>query len=377
MSTIEKRRNGQYRAKVRRYGISQTKTFKTRRAAEDWASQVEGRASNGDLPVQRPSATTLEAAIEWLLDRVAPRDPNQPGKRRGPAQHARNQIVHGNYWLKEPIARNFLHTISKSDLVEWRREALDEDNRDPGEFTGPNAEFGRQTAIHRLNFLSLVFNQWIDLKKVQLVNPVGPGLRPRMPKHRTRRLVLDEEQRLFTACSATGSPWLRPMVEFALGTAMRQGEILRIIWRHVNFDQATVYLPQTKNGEERTVPLFPSMVDLLIRQLPAGTTKSSLPTTMIDEAVFSPKTGRGVTHAFTAACKSALPPLEDLHFHDLRHEATSRLFEHTDLRDLEIAMITGHRSLEMLNRYKHLRANRLSSRMKTMDIVKVSDLWGA
>lgn len=49
-----------------------------------------------------------------------------------------------------------------------------------------------------------------------------------------------------------------------------------------------------------------------------------------------------------------------MHFHDLRQEATSRFFEKTDLRDLEIAMITGHRSLEMLDRYKHLRANRLS-----------------
>jgi integrase len=372
MSTIEKRKNGQYRAKVRRYGVSQTRTFKTRRAAEDWATQIEGRASNGDLPIQRPSATTLEVAIEWLLDRVAPRDPNQPQKRRGPTQHARNQVVYGNYWLKEPIAKSFLHTISKADLIEWRREALDEDNRDPGEFTGPNAEFGRQAAIHRLNFLSLVFNQWVDLKKAQLVNPVGRGVRPSMPKHRTRRLILDEEHRLLTACSNSGSPWLRSMVEFALGTAMRQGEILGIKWRHVNFDQATVYLPKTKNGEERTVPLFPSMVDLLRRRA-QGTSEFPPISAMIDEAVFPPQTGRAVTHACTAACKSVSPPLEDLHFHDLRHEATSRLFEHTDLRDLEIAMITGHRSLEMLDRYKHLRANRLSSRMKTMDIVRISD----
>ncbi|WP_300303234.1 site-specific integrase [Ferrovibrio sp.] len=369
MSTIEKRRNGQYRAKVRRYGINQTRTFKTRRAAEDWANQIEGRALNGEAPTRRLNTPTLEVAIEWFLDRVAPRNPDQPLKRRGPTQHARNQIVHGNYWLGTIFAEQSLHSISKANLDEWRRAALDEDSRDPGEIIGPDAEFGPQTAIHRLNFLSRVYNVWADLNKVQIVNPVGPGLRPRMPKHRTRRLLPDEEQRLFVACSASGSVWLRPMVEFALGTAMRQGEILRLTWRHVNFDQATAFLAQTKNGEERTVPLFPSMVDLLSRQLPHGTKKAFIPAELTDQAVFPPKTGRGVTHAFAKACMAA--KLTDLHFHDLRHEATSRLFEHTDLRDLEIAMITGHRSLEMLDRYKHLRANRLSTRMKTMDTSRV------
>lgn len=376
MATIEKRKNGQYRAKVRRYGLSRSRTFKTRREAEDWATQLEGQALGGDAPVRPASTTTLEVAIEWFLDRVAPRDPNQPQRRRGVTQHARNQVVHGNYWLGTIFAEVPLHAISKADLEGWRRAALDEDSRDEGEFVGPDAEFGPQTAIHRLNFLSRLYNVWADLNKVKLANPVGRGLRPRMPKHRTRRLLPDEEKRLLKACSASGSLWLRPMVELALGTAMRQGEILRLIWRHVNFDQATVYLPQTKNGDERTVPLFPSMVALLQSQLPAGLNDTGIPPFIVDQSIFPPKTGRGVTHAFAAACKSADPPLEDLHFHDLRHEATSRLFEHTDLRNLEIAMITGHRSLEMLDRYKHLRANRLSSRMKNMDIGRFRDSSG-
>lgn len=113
MSTIEKRKNGQYRAKVRRYGISETRTFKTRRAAEDWANQVEGRASNGDLPTQRPSATTLEVAIEWFLDRVAPRDSNQPQKCRGHTQHARNQVVLSPEMIAKSngISLRYLHAL--------------------------------------------------------------------------------------------------------------------------------------------------------------------------------------------------------------------------------------------------------------------------
>lgn len=55
--------------------------------------------------------------------------------------------------------------------------------------------------------------------------------------------------------------------------------------------------------------------------------------------------------------------LQDLHFHDLRHEAISRLFENTDLDVMEIKTISGHRSMQMLARYSHLRAHRLADRL--------------
>ena len=77
--------------------------------------------------------------------------------------------------------------------------------------------------------------------------------------------------------------------------------------------------------------------------------------------MFGVQTGRAVSHAFAKAARSA--DLADLHFHDLRHEATSRLFELTDLRDIEIASITGHKTMEMLKRYAHLRAGKLAVRL--------------
>lgn len=80
-----------------------------------------------------------------------------------------------------------------------------------------------------------------------------------------------------------------------------------------------------------------------------------------DAKVFPIEVGRAVTHAFVRACKAA--GIEDLHFHDLRHEATSRFFERTDLRDIEIALITGHKTMEMLKRYAHLRAGQLADRL--------------
>jgi Phage integrase family len=77
--------------------------------------------------------------------------------------------------------------------------------------------------------------------------------------------------------------------------------------------------------------------------------------------VLSIETPRAIGHAFRAVVKEAEFP--DLRWHDLRHEAISRLFENTDLRDNEIMAITGHLSTEMLKRYSHLRSHRLATRL--------------
>ena len=78
------------------------------------------------------------------------------------------------------------------------------------------------------------------------------------------------------------------------------------------------------------------------------------------ESIFG-VTGLYITHTFIKVCKSA--EIEGLTFHDLRHEATSRLFENTDLDIMEIKSITGHKTLQMLARYSHLRTHRLVDRL--------------
>ena len=60
-------------------------------------------------------------------------------------------------------------------------------------------------------------------------------------------------------------------------------------------------------------------------------------------------------------CKSV--GIEDLRFHDLRHEATSRLFEKGVFEGVEVAAITGHKTLQMLKRYTHLRASDLAQKL--------------
>ncbi|WP_233154796.1 site-specific integrase [Candidimonas nitroreducens] len=192
-----------------------------------------------------------------------------------------------------------------------------------------------QTVTHELNLLHRAYvvgvNEW------GLVLPQGIPCtgRPKLPPGRNRR-VRPHEVRGLLAC--TGSRELAAIVLLAVETAMRRGEILGMRWEHINLLRCSVLLPHTKNGDARTVPLSTAAVAVL------------QPLQRDSGPVFS-LTPRCASQAFKRAVDRA--GLFDLHFHDLRHEATSRLFE-KGLNVIEVARITGHKSLAMLNRYAHL-----------------------
>lgn len=131
---------------------------------------------------------------------------------------------------------------------------------------------------------------------------------------------------------------------------MRQGEILGLRWEHINLKSRIAHLPETKNGSKRDVPLSMKAREALIRM----GVKTKGP-------VFGyTKAGLKSTWRFMLIKLS----IEDLHFHDLRHEAASRLFELGTLDVMEIAAITGHKSLSMLKRYTHLKAQRLVNKLE-------------
>ena len=129
---------------------------------------------------------------------------------------------------------------------------------------------------------------------------------------------------------------------------MRRGEILGLRWADVDMGKRTLHLPITKNGESRTVPL-----SIRARQVLEGLPRD------ITEKVF-PISGTALRGLWNRACKRA--EIEDLNFHDLRHEATSRFFE-KGLNVIEVASITGHKDPRMLQRYTHLRAEDLAKKL--------------
>src|SRR4029079_79740 len=117
-------------------------------------------------------------------------------------------------------------------------------------------------------------------------------------------------------------------------------------WKNVHLNRRTVHLHTTKNGEQRTVPLSSRAVEILMQVERSATGR-----------VFENwKDALNFEHAWHRAVVRS--GLKDLHFHDLRHEAATRLFEQ-GLNPMQVAAITGHKTLQMLKRYTHLRAEDL------------------
>ena len=167
-----------------------------------------------------------------------------------------------------------------------------------------------------------------------------------MPRGRDRRLLSGELQKLMEALEETHE--IKIVVQLALETGMRRAELLSIEWRNIDLENRFLILPDTKNGESRAVPLSTKALNLI--QAVARTSTGS---------VFVSKPN-SVTQGFVRACKRA--GLEDLRFHDLRHEATSRFFE-LGLNTMEVSAITGHKTLSMLKRYTHLKAKDLALKL--------------
>jgi integrase len=188
-------------------------------------------------------------------------------------------------------------------------------------------------------------NEWgIDLREC----PLARVTKPKNPPARDRRISPEEEQMLYEGCKRSRNRYLRPSIEFAICTAMRQGEIVDLLWKNVDLEKRTAKLVLTKNGKPRIVPLSTRAVEIL-RSLPDDT-----------ERVFEGFSTYSVRHAFVRLTTRL--NIDDLHFHDLRHEAVSRLVER-GLNLMEVAAVSGHATLNMLKRYTHLRAEDIALKL--------------
>ncbi len=325
MASIRKRGDLQWEVRIRRKGYPVAcKTFNTKIDADKWARDVEGEMDKGVFVSRKEAeSTTLHEALERFIEEYIPRykHPDVPKYTARSLQ-------------RRKISTKFLASIRTKDIADFIRERESE---------------GRSGNTIRLDLalLSRLFNVARSSWGMEsLTNPVERVSRPKISSGRTRRLGGDEEKRLLDSCTDA----FRPIVQLAIETAMRRGEIASLLWKHIDLEKKTAYLPQTKNDEERTVPLSPTAAKIL-ENLGGGCK---------DENVFD-VSAIYITHTFIKACEKA--GIEGLKFHDLRHEATSRFFENTDLDVMEIKSITGHKTLQMRARYSHLRTHRLVNRL--------------
>jgi len=172
-----------------------------------------------------------------------------------------------------------------------------------------------------------------------------------LPNKSARQRFLAEARaqlELEVAKSYTHVPLFETFVAFQLKTAARRGEALSLVWTDVNFEACTAYFPVTKNGHPRNVPLMKSLVSLL----------GTLPRT--GERVF-PISLDELKNAWARICSRA--DIKDLHIHDLRHEALSKIADTGKFTLLDLQAISGHRDPRMLLRYAHLCAKKLAERL--------------
>ncbi|MGC9238003.1 MAG: site-specific integrase, partial [Thiomonas sp.] len=145
----------------------------------------------------------------------------------------------------------------------------------------------------------------------------------------------DEENRLLEwaekAEQEDGSMPIAHIIRFALETGMRRGELAAMRWEHADLKSRVLLVPETKTGEPRRVPMS-SRALAVLNALPRH----------LDGKVWGQVHAASISRAFARACHRA--NIENLRFHDLRHEATSRFFE-KGLNPMQVAAITGHKTL--------------------------------
>ncbi len=325
MAYFEKRAGG-WRAQIRRKGWKQiSKTFRTKAAAEKWARTVEQEMDVRTWVDEDSKAPkTLEELLTRYLTQVAVQ------KKGYEEEQYRLKTA-----IEDPMAQVPLEKLSPSMLASWRDKRLR---------TVSSSTARKDMAI--LNYaIGYAIREWgIAIR----TNPLDNVARPPAAKPRDRRLDEEELDRLIKAFETCRNHWIKPIVIFAIETAMRRGEILALTWENVNLEARTAFLPQTKNGDARRVPLSEKALSVL-RSLPAK-----------GDRVFE-TTAYAIRMAFGRALKRA--DIQNFRFHDLRHEATSRFFEQ-GLNVIEVSSITGHKDLKMLNAYTHLKAEDLALKLK-------------
>lgn len=323
MATITRRASGRWQARVRRHGVAASETFSSRADAIAWARKTESEIERG---LWRDTAAAERVTISDLIERyradVLPR-------LRGRGYHAALDR------LDEALGRIALARLSSADVARYRDARLRVVSQDT-----VRKELGLLNRI--VDIAAMEWGYQIPSNPCRMVRKPSPG------KARDRRLGDGEAQALWQSLGQCRNSYMLPLARLAVETAMRQGELLSLAWDRIDLKRRTAYLPQTKNGEARTVPLSSRAVEIL-RALPRS----------IDGRVF-PLSATGVAQAWKRAVRRA--ELEDLRFHDLRHEAASRLFER-GLDSMEVAAITGHKDLRMLKRYTHLRAQDLARKL--------------
>jgi len=298
--------------KGKRYG---GKSFESKQVAQTWERQklVELESKGVFTNTDEAHNTTLKDCVLRYKKNVAVHKKGYSSE-KGKLNNIANS----------ELACKSLANIQRNDIGAYRDQLL-------------SSGYAAATVKQYLALLSRIYTyivyEW-EIKGVAHV--VKRVARPKVDNARERRLIGDEEQRLL---EHSAGHFLHNAIVIALETGMRQGEIAALEWQNIDLEKRHLYVRKSKSGKKRTVRLSLRVLAIL-KAMKLND----------NERVFT-KSANEISKEFTAAVREL--DIKNLHFHDLRHEATSRFFE-KGLNIKQVQQMTGHETLEMLFRYVHL-----------------------
>jgi integrase len=349
MATIIETKSGNWKAVIRkaRFGMRmKVKTFSRKADAEAWARKTE---SEIERSVWRDIGGADRMTLREALDKYSK---EEAVKHRG----VEMERAYIRVMKDEQLAKLTLDRISRRDVGamrdRWKKQG-----------------YAIATINRRLTILHVMFecakHSW---GMESLENPIA-RMKLKGDVHRERR-VSDSE--LNALCEASESNLLRSAAKLAIETAMRRGELCALQWSMIDLDMGVAKLPAsvTKSARSRDIPLSPTAIEILCGLRPEHADPRSfvlggLQAHSLTQALT--RAARRGREKYLADCEASASVanqdfLNDLHFHDFRHEATSRLATIFNLH--ELMKIVGHSSSAMLQRYYHPRAEDFAQRLR-------------
>lgn len=325
MASFRKKGNG-WVAEIARQGVRQSKSFATKAEAVAWAAITEANlisGKHGGVP---------DKPFSWLLEKYS--DEVSANKKGG-----RWEIFRLAFIGKMDIGSISLSDLQPKHITAWRDQRL--------------KSVSESTVLREWKLLAHVCNTAVNEWQLLTASPMSGVKRPKEADPRDRRISEDEIERVLLAAGYDYDKTPETLIArvgaaflFAIETAMRAGEIAALTWNLVDFDKQTAKLLTTKNGKPRSVPLSKEAMRLL-KQLPVD-----------GDNVFNLNADQ-ISSLFRKIRERTL--IDDLHFHDTRHEAITRLSKKLDV--LALARMTGHRDLKMLMVYYNETAEELAKKL--------------
>ena len=305
-------------------------------------------ARSATFPIRRGEANRLRCAREGLCRKPYSRSSGRRNVLRGcDIWSGGRSSSPDSCWQKSP------RTESPRRAMCLRRRSLCEASRirtkrrvrlsHPQEFTRSGSTVNRFIAA-----LSPALSFAVKERQFLGRNPVSDIARKKEPRGRTRFLSDVERAKLLEACAKSDWPALRVLVLLAITTGARRGELIALRWSDVDLKAGRALVRETKNGEQRTLPLAGKALE--------GLRELKLQRSARSEYVFpQPSGAAGPYHHFDSHWYDVLETagISNFHFHDLRHTTASMLAAQ-GASLLEIADVLGHKTLAMVKRYSHL-----------------------